>query len=723
MNRKAVYIILVALAVLILFALLWWWFLQRQSNAIQNTGTFGSAQNAQSTGTSTGNRPDTNIGTALPGQNIVVDGGQDTNIQLGTVGGQTQTGAGGIVAVGPVTVTTPTGSVGVPNVVWLSGSPTSQTVITTGTGTSTTLTSGPGTVFNPTPINEIASSTPVGNGGILPNIGYNGYGQQQNGGGSAAGSIAMAAGVGVVSCAIVPALQAAAQALGFAEATGKAAAAQATASGAATAVAAMSVSTIDLGTNARLSLGLPALSGQIGQLGGNQTSQQTIDQFMGCVTRNIAKLMLQQITNSVVNWINSGFNGSPSFVQNPTQFLQKTADQIAGQYIQSSALSFLCSPFQLQVKIAIAQSYANRSGAGSCTLTQVSNNITGFMRGTFSTAGGWPAFLSFTSIPTNNPYGAFIYASAGISGATSRAQNQVRTDLLQGSGFLSFQQKVPGSCVTTSNPPAPSLNKSVTEIAGPNQSGQATQYQVCDYVTTTPGRVIADSLGATQKSTLDQLTLAKSFDEIISALINQLMVRTLQGGLSNLSGQNGYASNFYTSDQQQAQTQQQTLLAQMQNDTVTASQYGSVQQGSIQDIQAVQSQLNDVYNCWNNVATASSTSTITPSVQAQASTNATAASTTLNSLNTSVANYNDRITKVNVAIVALQQFQSRLLSATSGSEVTAVQSEYNSAKAAGQFPTTVDVTNAQQNRASLQSDMSTLRSQATLSLSQCNVIY
>lgn len=488
------------------------------------------------------------------------------------------------------------------------------------------------------------------------------------------------------------------------------------------AVAAMSVSTVDIGVNTRIALGLPGLAGSVV---GSQQGEQSIDQFMGCITRNIAKIMLQQITSSVVNWINSGFNGSPAFVQNPTQFVQRTADVIAGQYIQSSALSFLCSPFQLQVRIAIAQSYANRNAA-SCTLTQVSNNITNFMRGSFSTAGGWPAFLSFTSIPTNNPYGAFIYASAGLSGTIQTAQGQVQTDLLQGSGFLSFQQKVAGSCTNTTTPPPPSLNKSVTAVNGPSpNSANPTQqlYQVCDYVTATPGKVIADSLGATQKSTLDQLTLAKSFDEIISALINQLMTRTLQGGLSNLSGANGYASNFYTADQQQSQNQQQALLAQMQSDTGTAGQYGNVQQGSIQDIQSAQNQLNNAYNCWNNVAQASTTATITVSTKAQAVTNAASASTTLNSLNTTVNSYNDRITKVNVAIIALQELQSRVLSAGSAADVSAVQSDYNAAKAAGQFPTGADVTNAQQNRVTLQSQMSTVSQQANTSLQQCNAVF
>jgi hypothetical protein len=742
MNKKIVYIILVALAILILVALLWWWFLRRETNAVQNTGTFGSAQNAQQGSGGAGDGTQTNVGTPLPGQGggDQTNGGQTTgtNIQLGNIGGSNigsggpgsigGPGSGGGGTIGLVTLGPPivVGTVGVPGVVWLSGSPpttTTQTVITTSnpSGTSTTaITTGPGTVFNPADINQIVSSNPVGNGGILPNIGTNAYGQQVNGSGSGLGSLAAAAGAGAVTCAVVPALQTVAAELFGTKAAKSVAAGQAAASPAA-AVAAASVSTIDVGANARLAIGFPTNAATIA---GSQQGSQFIDQFMGCMTRNLAKILLQQITTSVVNWINSGFNGSPAFVQNPSQFLQQTADKIAGDYIKSSALSFLCSPFQLKVRIAIAQSYANRN-AGSCTLTQVSNNITGFMRGTFSTAGGWPAFLSFTSMPTNNPYGAFLYGSAGIGAATANAQNQTKTDLLQGGGFLSFQQKVPGSCVNTTSPPPPSLNKSVTEVSGPANPSNPTQqlYQVCDYVSTTPGRIIASSLESTMKGSIDQLTLAKSFDEIISALINQLITRTLQGGLSNLSGANGYASNFYTTDQLQTQTQQQTLISQMQNDTSMASQYGAVQQGSIQDIENVQNQLNDVYNCWSNIAGQATTTSVTDALRATATTNATGASTTINSLNVTIGGYNERISKVNTAIVTLTQLQSRALSVTSSSELSSVQSDYSSSKAAGLFPTQADVTNAQQNRTTLQSQMSVTSQQATLSLQQCNAIH
>jgi hypothetical protein len=712
MNRKILYIILVALAVLLLVALLWWWFLRREATNVQTTGSFGTAQNAQNGTGATSAGGDTNIGTALPGQ--TTDQQTQTNVDLGSVGGNSQN-QGVPQGTSTVFVTEVQGQVGVPGVTWLSGVPGGTSV----SGGGTVANNGPGTVFNPIGINPIAQSNPSGNGGVLPNINTNAYGQQQTSGGgsSALGSVATAAGVGVVTCAIVPAIQFAAQSLGFTEGTAKQVTAQKVADGLMTEEIARAVSTVDLSENVRFQIGTSLLSGEIARATANQTGQQNIDQFLGCMARNIAKIMLQQITVSVVNWINSGFNGSPAFVQNPTRFLQQTADQVAGNYIQSSALSFLCSPFQLQIRIAIAQSYANRD-ANSCTLTQVTNNINNFMRGSFSSSGGWPAFLSFVNVPTNNPYGAFVYGSVGLQTATTKAKDQVQTDLLQGSGFLSFQQKQ--NCRQAATPPATvGANTYVSKAAdgfGPSNNPKAPDqplYTVCDWVSTTPGKIIESSLESTFKSSLDQIGLAKSFDEIISALINQLMTRALQGGVSNLSGAGGYESNFYSTDQLQSQELGQGLVTQMQQDTNTAASYASIQQGSIQDIQDAQSRLNDLVNCWGGIASSS------PNAGSAAS-NAAQASATLNSLNALVNGYNNRITLANGAIVALQNLQSRALSAGSSADINAVQSDYNSAKAAGQLVTQTDVTNAQQNRTTLQSQMATLNQQTSSSLNQCH---
>ena len=117
----------------------------------------------------------------------------------------------------------------------------------------------------------------------------------------------------------------------------------------------------------------------------------------------VAKAMVQQIVDKTVNWINGGFNGSPSFVQNPEQFFQKIGDNIAGNFIAGpgSPLAALCSPIALNVRLALALNQAGSSkGSGAsnpytCTLSTVINNvkgatINGFEAGDFS-QGGWAA--------------------------------------------------------------------------------------------------------------------------------------------------------------------------------------------------------------------------------------------------------------------------------------------------------------------------------------------
>jgi len=664
------------------------------------------------------------VGTVLGNGPIIQNGGN----LLDNNGNPLSNTSGNPVGAGPTIQTTPAnltiGQYSVPEVVWLN--PTLLPITLDNgsginpSGTGRTLV---GTVFNPTPINQVGNSNPTG--GVIPAFGVSNNGQGVSDGNGFLATAGIAAAAGAISCGAAQLFETSAAtvggpAAGIAQVQVGAAADKVAVPLAASALAAptlpLSVSTYSLGTAGAISVAnsnaLAALGGVVGGIQGHALAKSTTDTFWGCIARTLAKVALQQITSSVVNWINSGFNGTPSFVQNPTSFFQNVADNAAGDYIKSSALSFLCSPFKLQIKIAIAKSYANR-GAQSCTLASITKNINGFMNGNFS-AGGWGSLLQFTAVPTNNPYGAFAYASVGLQGSIARAVGAQQNDLTLGQGFLSFKQqtncRVVSEDVLTATPP----NQSFTEVAGPTQNGVPI-YRVCDWKTTTPGRVIADALGATEKSTLDQLTLAKSFDEIISALISQLMTRTLQGGLSNLSGQSGYADNFITPDQQQAQTAAQGLLAQMQRDTSAAQQYGALQQGSIQDIQSAQSHIQTLVNCWASAATGSTT----PEKVAIANTNAAAASSTLASLEPQVENYNNHITLANQAIAALEALESRTLSAGSMVDISGITQDYQAAQASGALVVAADVTLAQQNRTTLQSQMAILNQQTNAGLAQC----
>lgn len=612
----------------------------------------------------------------------------------------------GTVLSGPVTIAT-TNLTSDSNTVWLNQEP-PVTIAPTVTGSGVTIRPRlVNTVFNPTDINSIDSSNP--SGGVIPVIEISDSGQEESSGDGLALTVGIAAAAGAISCGAAELWETGGALTGkpigvIAVEAGAALdkpAVIAAGAAAAAPTAALSVSVIDLGTTGALSIAnsnaLSALGGVVGSVSGHQIAKSHVDTFWGCLARTLAKVALNQITNSVVNWINSGFDGTPSFVQDPTSFFQNVADNAAGQYIKSSALSFLCSPFKLQIKIAIAKSYARRN-VNECTLTKITSNVKGFMNGNFSN-GGWGSLLQFTSVPTNNPYGAFAFASIGLQANINAAVGAKRDDLTLGSGFLSFQKKM--NCKQTATPPSASINKSVKPLDPALNDTSSQMYTVCDLKTTTPGKVIADALGATESSTLDSLNLAKSFDEIISALISQLMTKTLQSGLSTLSGSDGYASTYQSADQQLADAAAADLLVDMQTDVSNAQAYGAVQQGSIRDLQAAQKKLNTLYNCWTNAALASTTA----DRQTIAQDNATSASTTITDLQVQVDAYNDNITKVNTAITTLEDLESRALSAASTIETDAIKIDYDADKAAGTLYTKADTTTAQQDRTTLQSTL------------------
>jgi hypothetical protein len=410
--------------------------------------------------------------------------------------------------------------------------------------------------------------------------------------------------------------------------------------------------------------------------------------FMDCMARVVARVALQQMTAGIVNWINSGFNGQPAFVQNYRQLFFDVADKAAGQFIQGSALSFLCTPFQAPVRVAIAQSYARRNAsASSCTLSQAIGgniqNVNSFLSGNFS-AGGWGGLLSFTTVPTNNPYGAYSYAQLGLQNSIAQAQQDVARDTAAGRGFLSYQE--PYNCKPVS-----------TGDFNPS-TGEEILTSECQYRITTPGSVIEQSLNTSLGTSYRQLELAKTFDETISTLIQQLITQSLYGGLSNLNTSGSYSGSGLFSPEAQA------LLATLQNAVTVAQQYGYTKQGSIADIQNAQSNLKTLANCWAGRNDDDKEGDALAEIA---------------QLEARVTALNNDITRANAAIAALEALQTRTLAVKNKAEVDVIASEFAAAQAAGTFITEANVTSAQQDRTTLQSAMTTLNQDPTTELNQC----
>ncbi len=236
------------------------------------------------------------------------------------------------------------------------------------------------------------------------------------------------------------------------------------------------------------------------QGGGSNPASASADSL----ANRILKPLIKQFTNSIVAWINNGFQGGPQFVTDPQSFFLSTADRVAGNFIYTDPdLNFLCYPLlKLSLNLGYSKPFKDEI---KCTLSQVIDNVDDFTRD-FS-KGSWPAWFSVTQNQQNNPFGAYVLAENEL---TKRIASQISTDKMQlewGKGILSAQD-----CLQSDY-----------------RTGDCLQYGPIK----TPGTVINDQLSAALGDGLRQLELADEFDEIVGALIGQLMDQVVMkvGGL------------------------------------------------------------------------------------------------------------------------------------------------------------------------------------------------
>ncbi|HEY4508580.1 MAG TPA: hypothetical protein VJJ55_02885, partial [Candidatus Paceibacterota bacterium] len=256
----------------------------------------------------------------------------------------------------------------------------------------------------------------------------------------------------------------------------------------------------------------------------NKTSSNTQGALLKeCIlditAKQIARAVLQSFTKSVVSWINSGFEGKPSFVTNPTGFLMDVADREFGREIRKIA-PILCSPFRLNLQFALGLQYSlNTKEEVGCRLSDVIANARGsydsFVSGDFR-SGGWRNWVTITNTPQNNIYGAYLGAVGRLDASIISATGEEVKLLDFGKGFKSWR-----SCDERA-PDEKDKNGKVLRRGECTKPGKIK----------TPGSIIVDQTSGTLQSSLRELEVADEIDEIFGALVNQLLIRTLgPGGL------------------------------------------------------------------------------------------------------------------------------------------------------------------------------------------------
>src|SRR5690606_32479796 len=88
----------------------------------------------------------------------------------------------------------------------------------------------------------------------------------------------------------------------------------------------------------------------------NAASMYTLEYVLDTLAWQAANLAIESMTKSLVNWINSGFQGSPAFVTDLNNNLRGVGDAVANQFFNELAMAYgdiQLSPFQDKVLDAV----------------------------------------------------------------------------------------------------------------------------------------------------------------------------------------------------------------------------------------------------------------------------------------------------------------------------------------------------------------------------------
>jgi len=260
------------------------------------------------------------------------------------------------------------------------------------------------------------------------------------------------------------------------------------------------------------------------------------------IATGLAKAALRSVIVSTLNWVASGFEGSPAFVRDLNTNLRQVGDaavsQLAGQILQRA----VDTPFRSAFATGVFAGYYLATSADRIqarlenTLQRFSQNPSRFLYGDFS-QGGWSAWYQTNTTCGNNQYCFQIAVHDEIISRVEAEVDQRLRELEWGNGFLSWR----GDCTISGT-----VDESgATTTVGKSADGVTlNDGEVClQNEINTPGSVIHDQIESAVGSDIAQLVSADELNEAIAGLLNSLLQKAIgSGGLAGGSSGGGGGS-------------------------------------------------------------------------------------------------------------------------------------------------------------------------------------
>jgi hypothetical protein len=239
----------------------------------------------------------------------------------------------------------------------------------------------------------------------------------------------------------------------------------------------------------------------------------------------VAKNTLAQVTNKTLNWVNTGLNGNPLYVQNTDSYLRSIANKQISAFLQTAQGS---DPiFGNALESSIRQGVTGTSdGLINVSMNTPQAKAYNSFLGDF-TSGGWASLLN----PAYNPIGALFTATDSVSKKVASSTTNATNEIQRNNGFLDLKHCVQYSAT---------VNTANTKTAV--NSGLSNNPTCVQWATDTPGSIIANQVQTITTSPIRQLEYADKINEVLGSFFDSFVNNLLQKGLRG--GGNGQSLDF-----------------------------------------------------------------------------------------------------------------------------------------------------------------------------------
>jgi hypothetical protein len=214
------------------------------------------------------------------------------------------------------------------------------------------------------------------------------------------------------------------------------------------------------------------LSPNVSTVDYSKQSADALDKCISSVAIGLAKDQIVKITQSTMNWINTGLAGNPLYVSDINSLVTKTENEVISGELSVLRDSQYAQMYPYGRDFASAQIQTQRSSSDNLygLKSDILNSLTvGSDIQSYANnfaQGGWNGWVSLTQNPQNNPLGFNMLATDQLALQKEQAVANVKADVAQGGGYQSKKE-----CVEYGITAAQAASKTAAMTELDNQGG------------------------------------------------------------------------------------------------------------------------------------------------------------------------------------------------------------------------------------------------------------